>query len=116
MNYMQLSMISLSLSIQYIVAIYLHLHISFKQPRLVPKKTVTTELEFQGFLVPLGCQICSIGPGEVEDQGAGDAGDAILQELRLVRNSVKNDRDVYSIEYHRISDSACKKSWKSHKE
>lgn len=96
---MQLSMISLSLSlsIQYIVAIYLHLHISFKQPRLVPKKAVTTELEFQGFLVPLGCQICSIGSGEVEDQGAGDAGDAILQELRLVRNSVKNDRDVYRI-------------------
>ena len=87
--------------------------LSFKPPRLRPKKAVTTKLEFQGFLVPLGGQICSISTREVEDQGAGDAGDAILQELRLPGAKQRDkwdDRDVW-----RISNLDWKKAWNNTK-
>ena len=115
MHYIEFIMNSLSTIHRYIVSIYI-IYIwvlSFKPPRLRPKKAVTTKLEFQGFLVPFGRQICSISTREVEDQGAGDAGDAIFQELRLPGAKQRDkwdDRDVW-----RISNLDWKNAWNNTK-
>lgn len=54
-------------------------------PRLGSEKGVPPELDLQGLLGSLGRQIRRIRAGEVQDQCAGDATDAILQELRLAK-------------------------------